>query len=141
MDDRLLPGVHATVPPVWMVQRRAKVDTEAAGCRIRRGTVVSVSPWVLHTTPRFWPNPAGFDPRRFLGDAPKSRPRLAYLPFAAGRRMCIGQGFAMMEATILTAMLSQRYTFDLTPGARLVPDPSVTLRPRHGMPVTAHRRA
>ncbi|MBO9533692.1 MAG: cytochrome P450 [Solirubrobacteraceae bacterium] len=127
-------------PPVWIVQRRAKVDTVAAGYAIPAGTVISISPWVIHRDARNWPNPAGYDPSRFIGDAPKDRPRLAYLPFAAGRRMCIGQGFAMMEATIVTAMLSQRYTFDLVPTARLETDPSITLRPRHGMPVIAHRR-
>lgn len=127
-------------PPVWMVQRRAKVDTELAGYAIPAGTVVAVTPWVIHRDARHWPNPAGFDPSRFLGDAPKQRPRLAYLPFAAGRRMCIGQGFAQMEATVLTAMLSQRYTFDLVPGVPLDPEPTITLRPRHGVVVTAHRR-
>jgi cytochrome P450 len=127
-------------PPVWMVQRRAKVDTVAAGYALPAGTVVSISPWVLHRDARYWPNPAGFDPRRFVGEAPKDRPRLAFLPFAAGRRMCIGQGFAMMEATIIAAMVSQRYTFDLVPTARLQTDPSVTLRPRGGVRVIPHRR-
>lgn len=127
-------------PPVWLVQRRAKVDTEIDGHAVPAGTVVSVSPWLLHREAQHWPNPAAFDPSRFLGDAPKQRPRQAYLPFAAGKRMCIGQGFAVMEATILTAMLSQRYTFDLVPGNPLEPEPTVTLRPRHGVVVTAHRR-
>ncbi|MEH3053440.1 MAG: cytochrome P450 [Patulibacter minatonensis] len=127
-------------PPVWMVQRAAKVDTQLAGYFVPAGTVVSVSPWVLHHDPEHWPNPYAFDPRRFLGDAAKQRPRTAYLPFAAGRRMCIGQGFAMMEATLLTAMLTQRYTFDLLPGTPLEPEPTITLRPRYGMPMQARRR-
>jgi cytochrome P450 len=128
-------------PPVWMVQRRATVDTQLAGFHIPAGTVASISPWLIHRDARFWPNPAAFDPSRFLGDAPKQRPRLAYLPFAAGRRMCIGQGFAQMEATIVTALLAQRYTFDLMPGVPLDSEPTVTLRPRHGVIAVAHRRS
>ena len=46
----------------------------------------------------------------------------------------------MIEATILAAMVSQRFTFDLIPGANVVPEPTVTLRPQFGMPMTLHRR-
>ncbi|MFT4034319.1 MAG: cytochrome P450 [Patulibacter sp.] len=127
-------------PPVWMLQRRAKVATVAAGYALPAGAIVSISPWIIHRDPQHWPNPAGYDPRRFIGDAPKRRPRLAFLPFGAGRRMCIGQGFAMMEATIIAAMMSQRYTFDLTPTSRLDTEPGVTLRPRDGLKVFVSRR-
>lgn len=127
-------------PPIWMFERRAIADTTVGEYAVPAGTVISISPWLVHRNPQVWENPAGFDPRRFLGDAPKERPRLAFLPFAAGRRVCIGQGFAMMEGVLLLAMLSQRYTFDLVPGARVEPEPTVTLRPRGGVPVTAKRR-
>lgn len=46
----------------------------------------------------------------------------------------------MMNATILTAMIAQRFRFDLIPGAPIVLDPTVTIRPLHGIPVTIHRR-
>lgn len=127
-------------PPVWMFERRAIADTTVGPYAVKAGTIIAISPWLVHRNPAIWENPAGFDPRRFLDDAPKERPRLAFLPFAAGRRVCIGQGFAMMEGVLLLAMLSQRYTFDLLPGARVRPEPTVTLRPRGGVPVTAQRR-
>jgi cytochrome P450 len=127
-------------PPVWHVQRRARRDDALGGHRVPAGSVVLVSTWTTHRDPAVWPNPAGFDPRRFLGDAPKTRPRHAYFPFGGGRRICVGAGFATMEAVILAAMIAQRYTLDLIPGAKVVLDPTITLRPLHGLPMTIQPR-
>jgi len=127
-------------PPVWHVQRVALRDDVVAGYRIPRRTLVFVSIWSTHRDPTVWPNPLGYDPRRWLGDAPKERPRFAYLPFGGGRRICVGQGFAMLNATLLAAMIAQRFRFDLVPGAKIVLDPTVTVRPLHGIPMTIHRR-
>jgi cytochrome P450 len=127
-------------PPVWHVQRVPVEDDVVGGYRIPAGTLVFVSIWSTHRDPKVWENPAGFDPRRFIGDAPKGRPRFAYLPFSGGRRICVGHGFAMMNATILAAMIAQRFRFDVIPGAPIVLDPTVTIRPLHGIPVTIHRR-
>ena len=127
-------------PPVWHVQRVPIADDVVGGYRLPAGTLVFVSIWSTHRDPSVWDNPAGFDPRRFLGDAPKQRPRFAYLPFSGGRRICVGQGFAMMNATILAAMIAQRFRFDFIPGAPIVLDPTVTVRPLHGIPVTIRRR-
>lgn len=127
-------------PPVWHVQRQAIADDVVGGYHVPAGSLIFIGTWTTHRDPSVWPNPAGFDPRRFIGDAPKQRPRQAYLPFAGGRRNCVGQGFAMMEATILTAMISQRFTFDFIPGSPVVPDPTVTLRPLYGMPMRINRR-
>jgi hypothetical protein len=46
----------------------------------------------------------------------------------------------MLNATLLAAMIAQRFRFDLVPGARIVLDPTVTIRPLHGIPMTIHRR-
>lgn len=127
-------------PPVWHVQRQARAADVVGGYHVPARSVVIVSTWLTHRDPAAWPNPVGFDPRRFLGDAPKQRPRHAYFPFGGGRRVCVGQGFAMLEAVLLAAIVAQRFTFDLVPGARIVPDPTVTLRPLHGLPMTMQRR-
>jgi cytochrome P450 len=127
-------------PPVWHVQRVALDDDVICGYAIARGTRVFASIWTTHRDPEIWENPAGFDPRRWLGEAPKQRPRFSYLPFGGGRRICVGQGFAMMNATILAAMIAQRFRFDFVPGSKIVLDPTVTLRPLHGIPVIVRRR-
>ncbi len=134
-------------PPVWHVQRQALDDDVLDGHPIPAGSVVLVSTWTTHRDPAVWPNPGGFDPRRFLdgggggaGAGAAARPRHAYLPFGGGRRVCVGAGFAMMEAVILAAMIAQRYTLDLDPAAKVVLDPTITLRPLHGLAMTAHPR-
>lgn len=55
--------------------------------------------------------------------------------------MCVGAGFAILEGTLIAAMIAQRFTLDLAPGATVTPEPTVTLRPRDGLPMTVHRRA
>ncbi len=127
-------------PPVWHVQRVALQDDVVCGYRLPAGTLVFVSIWSTHRDEKVWPNPLGYDPRRWLGDAPKERPKFADLPFGGGRRICVGQGFAMLNATLLAAMIAQRFRFDLVPGAKIVLDPTVTVRPLHGIPMTIHRR-
>ncbi|HEY3829365.1 MAG TPA: cytochrome P450 [Solirubrobacteraceae bacterium] len=146
-DAEHLPWTTACVqeamrifPPVWHVQRVAEEDDVVGGYRIPKGALVFVSIWSTHRDPKVWPNPAGYDPRRWLGDAPKERSRFAYLPFGGGRRICVGQGFAMLNATLLAAMIAQRFRFDFVPGSKIVLDPTVTVRPLHGIPMTIHRR-
>ncbi len=81
------------------------------------------SPYLLHRNPRLWENPEGFDPERFMpGATGPARPRLAFMPFGAGRRICVGQGFALMEGVLLAAMLTQHLRFDLAPAAKIQGD-------------------
>ncbi len=87
-----------------------------------------------------WPDPDTFDPTRFIGDAVKDRPRSAYLPFGGGRRICIGQSFALMEMVLMAAVMSQRFTFDVCPDHAVELEATLTLRPKHGLRVVAHRR-
>ncbi|MEH3053250.1 MAG: cytochrome P450 [Patulibacter minatonensis] len=127
-------------PPAWVIPRTAVQDDVVGGCRIPKGTDVFVSVWATHRDPAVYPDPEVFDPARWLGDAPKGRPRFSYLPFGGGRRACVGQGFAMLNARILGAMVMQRYRFERV-GDRPVPLlTSITLRADGGVPMTAHRR-
>src|ERR1700728_2355904 len=79
-DAEHLPWTTACVqeamrifPPVWHVQRVAEEDDVVGGYRIPKGALVFVSIWSTHRDPKVWPNPAGYDPRRWLGDAPKEQ--------------------------------------------------------------------
>ena len=76
-------------PPAFMIVRVAKGPDEIAGRRIAAGTVVSISPWVLHRHRARWRDPDAFDPTRFLPGAPPPA-RYAYMPFGAGPRICVG---------------------------------------------------
>lgn len=127
-------------PPAWVIPRLAVADDMIDGHRIPRGSTVIVPIYAIHHDERFWPDPEVFDPSRFMPGAGKDRHRSAYLPFGGGRRICIGTSFALMETTLITAMLSQRFVFDLRPGHPVEPEATLTLRPRDGVEVVARRR-
>jgi cytochrome P450 len=128
-------------PPVPILPRLAIRDDVVSGHHVRRGTTVLLPVHQIHHDPRFWDNPETFDPSRFLPHAGGDRPRSAYLPFGGGRRLCIGRSFALIEMVLLTASLSQRFIFDLSPGHPVDPEATLTLRPRHGLKMIAYLRA
>ena len=84
----------------------------------------------MHRDPRFFADPDRFNPDRFAGGWEERVPRYAYLPFGGGPRVCIGNGFAMMEARLIVATLAQRCRMTLEPGQHVVPMQLVTVRPR-----------
>lgn len=126
--------------PAWIIPRVCVKDDVIAGHRIRKGSAILIPIHRLHHDPRFWSQPEVFDPTRFLPDNARGHHRCSYLPFGAGRRVCAGKSFAMIEGAIVTAMMSQRFTYELVPGFPVVPEATLTLRPRWGMPMIARRR-
>src|SRR5882757_2411556 len=125
---------------VWIIAREATEDDVIDGHHIRPGTTVLIPIHHIHHDERWWPDPETFDPNRFIGDAIKDRPRSAYLPFGGGRRICIGQSFALMEMVLMAAIMSQRFTFDLAPDHQVELEATLTLRPKHGVHLIGSRR-
>lgn len=136
-DAGALPFLSATLkeamrlyPPVaGLLTRRLTREITLGGVRLPARTLVRVTPWLLHRDPRWWPEePLGFRPERFLPGAMHEIPRGAYIPFGLGPRVCLGQHFAVLEMTLIAALLLQR--FELSPaGDAPVPRMAVTLRP------------
>lgn len=128
-------------PPAWGIGRLAINDFELNGYRIPAGTNIFLMQWLTHRDARFFPDPERFDPLRWRDDPIRRGriPRFAYFPFGGGPRVCIGAGFAMMEATLLLATIAQRYRFALAPGPPVEPHFSITLRPKNGMRMILHR--
>lgn len=125
-------------PPAWAIWRRLVADREVCGRRLRAGSTLILSPWVVHRDPRWWPEPGEFRPERWLGEPPR---RYTYFPFGSGPRQCIGNGFAELEAIRVTAAICRGWRLTPAPGAPpVVPQPLVTLRPRHGVALTVRVR-
>lgn len=120
-------------PPAWGFEREAVEADVVGGYPVRPGTVIAVAPYTLHRHRRYWDDPEGFDPDRFTPERSAGRHRFAYLPFGGGPRICIGKGFAMMEAVLIIATVAQRWRLALRPGERLDLEPGITLRPRGGL--------
>ena len=122
-------------PPAWITNRQAVAADDVCGYHIPAGAVVGISPYVMHHLPAYWPDPERFDPQRFAPDAVHERPRFAYMPFGGGPHQCIGNSFALMEATLILASVAQRYRLRLPTGAVVTPQPKATLRTAGGLPM------
>lgn len=120
-------------PPAYAVSRTAVDEDVVGGFHVEKGAMITLSPYLTHRHPEFWENPDQFEPRRFSAERKAERPRYAYIPFGGGPRICIGNNFAMTEATLILAMIAQRFQLDHVPQHRVELEPLITLRPRHGM--------
>ncbi len=127
--------------PAWFIARRAEVDDELCGVRIPARSLVFVSPYATHRRPELFERPDEFNPHRFDPNAGPAGgfSRFAFFPFGGGPRVCIGHGFALMEAQLLLIVLRRRFRLSLVPGTRPQPSPQLTLRARHGIWMTADR--
>jgi cytochrome P450 len=127
-------------PPAWAMARLAIEDHSLAGYPVPKGTGIAAVTWMVHRDPRWYRSPQEFLPERWQTDLLKTIPRFAYFPFGYGPRQCIGNSFALMEATLVLATVAQRFWFSLIPGHEVTPLASLTLRPRYGLHVEIHSR-
>ena len=134
-------------PPAWIITRKALKDDEFAvpGSDRERylvpsGSLVVISPYSMHRHPRFWEQPETFSPERFSARGSTQQPKFAYLPFGGGPRLCIGDGFARVEAVLILATIAQQYRFQEVPDHPVEVEPLVTLRPRNGLQMSLHIR-
>ncbi len=121
-------------PAVGVFARQAMCEVQIGPWTLPRGAIARVLSYVAHHDERWFPEPERFEPERFAAGREELIPPCAYLPFGAGPRACIGASFAMMEMTLLTAMLLQR--FALAPAAGQQPpelDVRMSLRPKGGL--------
>ena len=132
---RVIEEAMRLYPPVWILGRAAAEDDEIGGHRIPRGRLVFASPFLTHRRPDLYPDPERFDPDRFLPERKSALPRLAYFPFSAGQRKCIGDHFAMMEAQLVLATVLPRFSFELARPLPVRPKATVSLRLDGGLPV------
>lgn len=135
-DVDALPWTQAVVsealrlyPPACYVVRDAAQDDDISGIPVSAGDTIGLSPYLLHRHPEFWSDPETFDPHRFFPGSASTRPRYAYLPFGAGRRICVGAGLAQLELTLVLAVLSQSVRVEPVSTAPLRARAYVTLHP------------
>src|SRR5690349_2247971 len=128
-------------PPAPGISARAVLeDDEVAGVKVTKGSMIMISPWLLHRHCLLWDNPQAFDPERFSPERSRNRHRFAYLPFGGGPRICIGMALAMTEAQLILATLAQRFRPHLIPNQNIVLQHRITMRPRDGIKMTLEPR-
>ena len=117
-------------PPAWAVGRQNVEEDEILGCTIPARSIIFISIYAIHYHPELWDNPEEFNPDRFSKEASAERPKLAYMPFGSGPRMCIGNHFAMMEMQLILALLIKRFDFKFVEDKEIEMLPLVTLKPK-----------
>lgn len=126
-------------PPVWIVMRQSVENDKIGGYFVPAGSLMVVLPHIVHRHPGFWDAPEVFMPERFANMRSAQRHRRAYMPFGLGPHQCIGNNFALIEATLILAMAAQRYSMKLVPGFQVQAKLIDTVRPVGGLPVTLER--
>lgn len=120
-------------PPVWSIDREARVEAAFDGHTIPKGAIVMLSPWVTHRSPSLWDNPEGFDPDRFTEREVSKRAEGAYFPFGLGPHTCIGSELALMMLRLILVRVAQRFRLDLVPGFEHTKNAQLTLEPSPGL--------
>ncbi len=127
-------------PPAWGVGR-ASIDTfEIAGVEVPPKSLCLMSPYVMHRTARYYPDPLRFDPERWTPEARAARPKFAYFPFGGGSRTCIGERFAWLEGVLAVAAIARKWKLRLMPGHPVETLPQITLRSKYGMKMRVEAR-
>lgn len=117
-------------PPGGILMRKVTRDTQLQGYPIEAGSLAMMSIYNIHHHPDLWENPETFDPGRFLD---RKIPKNHFIPFGLGSRVCIGLHFAMLESTLLLAMLVQNFDFKLGTNPPPEVEMAVTVRPKGGL--------
>jgi cytochrome P450 len=138
--DRVIREALRLYPPAWRILRMNREPMAVGEYVLPAGANILMSQWITHRDPRWFAEPDRFNPDRWSDDTGSRLPRFAYFPFGGGPRVCIGAGFAMMEAALLLAVIAQRFRLRLIAGQKIEPLPSITLRPKHGIQVELEER-
>jgi cytochrome P450 len=128
-------------PSAWVVGREAIHDFELSGHRIKAGTSLLMSQWLKHRDSRYFPNPLKFRPERWAADETRNLPKFAYFPFGGGPRICIGSSFAMMEAVLALATITQHFRLTAQPNYVVKPWAAITLQPKGGVSLRVENRS
>jgi cytochrome P450 len=149
-DPALMPRLEYTqmviqeslrlYPPFWAMTRQTVAGDTVGGYRIPAKALVVVSPYVTHRHPKFWEDPDRFDPLRFTAAQTARRHRLAYFPFGAGQRICIGLRNAMLAMQATLVKVAQCYRLTLAPEHPIAVHTAMTIRPKHGMLMNLEER-
>ncbi|NXG87448.1 CP4FN protein, partial [Stercorarius parasiticus] len=121
-------------PPVTAVSRRCTEDiTMRDGRVIPKGIICLLSIYGTHHNPDIWPEHQVFNPLRFSPENSQGRSPLAFIPFSAGPRNCIGQSFAMAEMKVVAALTVARFAIRLDTERLPRRKPELILRAEDGL--------
>ncbi|KAH7297621.1 hypothetical protein KP509_25G003800 [Ceratopteris richardii] len=122
-------------PPV-LIRRAQEPDVLPGGYKLEAGQDVMISVYNIHHSPQVWDRAEDFIPERFDLDGPvpnESNTDFRYIPFSGGPRKCVGDQFAMLEATVALSMLLQSLDFELVPNQTIGMTTGATIHTTTGL--------
>jgi cytochrome P450 len=96
-------------PPAWFIFRELAEPIEIEAGLLAAGSILFLFPYTVQRDGRYFDNPTAFRPERWADGFERSLPKGAFFPFGMGARICIGNGFATMEAQLLLATIAQQF--------------------------------
>jgi cytochrome P450 len=127
-------------PPSYVIPRQAVNDFTIGQYNVPGGTLVLMSPYLMHRDPRYHADADQFNPHSWGNPANNHPPKYAYFPFSGGPRSCIGEHFAWMEGILVLATIAQSWRMQLVPGHPIEYLQLINLRPKYGMQMKLERR-
>jgi len=127
-------------PPVWLLPRMAEKDFYLGDYFVQKGSSIFITPFLLQRNEKYFENPEKFDPERFTPERKKEIKKFTFIPFGAGQRVCIAEGFAMLHGVAILSMMSRKFKMDLVPGHKIKLSSSITLRPKYGIKMNVEKR-
>ena len=127
-------------PPSYVIPRQALENFPIDKYVVPRGTIILMSPYLIHHDSRFHTNPEKFDPRAWDKHSRSANSKYEFFPFSRGPRACIGEPFAWMQGILVLASIAQFWRIKLAPGHPVELLPLMNLRPKYGMVMSLHRR-
>ncbi len=127
-------------PPIYIITRQAKEEFAVGGYTLPGGTLVLMSPYLMHRDARFHPAPEKFDPHAWNDRVQRQGAKYEYFPFGGGPRSCIGQSYAWLEGELVLATIAQKWRLKLVPNHPVSYSQLINLRPKYGMRMVVCRR-
>ena len=122
-------------PPVSFLPREASRDMTLRSKELKKGDMISISPWLMHRNGNYWQDAHSFAPERFTNENSEDKEAIksCFMPFGKGARICIGAGFAKQEAVLILADIFMRFKIELKPHHSVTPTSRMTTRPKEGV--------
>ena len=129
------------LPAVWIYAREAQRDLRLGDYFFPKGAILAVSPLATGRNPKYFDQPLEYRPERWTREFERQLPKGAYVPFAAGPRVCLGKQFAMMEMRIILGTLIQNVDINVLEGFEPDFEAQLSLNPgERGMPMKVRFR-
>jgi cytochrome P450 len=127
-------------PPIWHFGRMNINEDEVGGYTFKPKSHFRISCYTIHRNPKYWKDPDRFDPERFSPVNIKNHVPGSFIPFGYGPRLCVGRNFAMMEITLIIAMLYQKYIIKVKDANQIKILALLMLRPDRDMVLELEER-